>query len=71
MDVQALIDDVPLYVNVKEVCRADGSVEALELNYMCALQGLSAYTLMQLRHEHALCTCHVTALSSWRQYLNP
>ena len=31
---QDLIDDVPLYVNAKEVCRADGSVEALELNYM-------------------------------------
>lgn len=31
---QELIDDVPLYVNAKEVCREDGSVEALELNYL-------------------------------------
>ncbi len=31
---QDLIDDVPLYVNVKEVCREDGTVEALELNYL-------------------------------------
>ena len=32
--MQELIDDVPLYVNAKEVCREDGSVEALELNYL-------------------------------------
>ncbi len=31
---QDLIDDVPLYVNAKEVCREDGTVEALELNYL-------------------------------------
>ena len=34
--VQNQIDDVPLYVNAKELVAADGSVEALELNYiMC------------------------------------
>ena len=49
---QELIDDVPLYVNAKEVCREDGSVEALELNYLtfyahngsCALGSLAAST---------------------------
>ena len=34
--VQNQLDDVPLYVNAKELVAADGSVEALELNYiMC------------------------------------
>jgi hypothetical protein len=33
-ELQDQIDDVPLYVNVKEVVDADGSVEALELNYI-------------------------------------
>lgn len=33
---QHQINDVPLYVNAKELVAADGSVEALELNYiMC------------------------------------
>lgn len=32
--VQNLIDDVPLYVNAKEVVGIDGRPEALELNYL-------------------------------------
>ena len=55
--MQELIDDVSLYVNVKEVCREDGSVEALELNYMtfyahngsCALALVSSTMFVQRR----------------------
>ena len=56
--LQELIDDVPLYVNVKEVCRADGSVEALELNYLCVL-GLLPVTL--------LCELHTSGFRTTKQ----
>jgi len=32
--LQELLDDVPLYVNAKEVVDASGRAEALELNYL-------------------------------------
>lgn len=57
---QAELDDVPLYVNAKEVVTADGKAEALELNYIMCFAHNGPYTVggcFQARCSSQSCYC--------------
>ena len=53
---------MPLYVNAKEVCREDGTVEALELNYLTfyAHNGSCAYLILSVRYTHTVKKTYIT-----------
>lgn len=60
--VQNQLDDVPLYVNAKELVAADGSVEALELNYIMCFAHNGPHTVgcfpVSLRRLWAFWLCY-------------